>query len=664
MKSTAARPGRIATPPALEAELHRALHDGKDRLLAALHPKGYWCFELEADATITSEYLLLRRWLGIAESAQEAKAARHLFSLQLADGGWPIYHNGPADVSATVKAYFALKLAGIPAADDRMGRARQRVRELGGITRVNVFTKVLLALFGEYDWRGVPCMPVEIALVPQWFYFSLYAISYWSRAVLVPLLIIFAHRPVRRMPAGPQLDELYLVPKMQADISLPRDPQLFTWRNFFLAADHLLRIHDRFAPKWMRRRALQAAERWVVERMQGEGGLGAIFPAMANSVVALSCLGYPLDHPLVVQALVGLDALAIETPETFRVQPCVGPVWDTALSISTLIEAGLPPDHPALVRAGNWLLTKQVRRPGDWQLNTPTTPSGGWYFQFENEFYPDVDDSAAVLMALRKIRLPDEEAKTRSISRGLNWVLALQGSDGGWGAYDKDNNRMVLNRIPFADHGALLDPSTEDLAGRVLEALGYLGFRPDEPAASRAIAFVKARQQPDGSWYGRWGVNYLYGTWSVLAGLCSIGEDMSQPYICRAVAWLLSRQNPDGGWGESCFTYNDPRTAGMGTSTASQTAWAILGLLHAGEVAHPAVTRGIEFLLQARRPDGLWNEPEFTGTGFARVFYLRYHGYSKFFPLWALALYRRSAHGEAERRSGTVIPLRRADHPR
>jgi squalene-hopene/tetraprenyl-beta-curcumene cyclase len=627
-------------------------------LLRRQHPAGYWINELEADATITAEYLLLRRWLGIADPATEAKAIRHLQAIQLLDGGWPIYHNGPADLSATVKAYFALKMAGIPAGAPSMARARQRVLELGGITRVNVFTKILLALFGEYDWDGVPCMPVEIFLLPRWFYFNLYEISYWSRTVLVPLLIIFSHRPVRPVPTSARLDELYLVPREQADTSLPRDPATFTWRNFFLLVDRGLRIFDRLAPRSLRQPAIQGAARWMLERMEGEGGLGGIYPAMANSVVALTCLGYPLDHPRVRKALAEVDALRVEQGDLLRVQPCLSPIWDTALTINTLVEAGLPPDHPALGKAGAWLLDKQTRRPGDWRLRAPGTPPGGWPFQFENEFYPDVDDSAAVLLALRKIRILDEEAKTRAVARGLNWVLAQQGSDGGWGAYDKDNNRMVFNLIPFADHGALMDPSTEDLAGRVLEALGYMGFRPEAPAAARAIAFLKDRQQPDGSWYGRWGVNYLYGTWSALAGLRAIGEDMEQPYIRKAVAWLLSRQNPDGGWGESCYTYNDPRTAGMGKSTPSQTAWALLALLHAGEVAHPAVARGVRFLLETRAPHGLWDEAEFTGTGFPRVFYLRYHGYACFFPLWALALYRRCLTDGTGSRPGSVTHLR------
>jgi squalene-hopene/tetraprenyl-beta-curcumene cyclase len=658
MTTKAVRHPQTQPAPLAEAALDQAIENGVERLMHHQDPAGFWLFELEADATITSEYVLLRRWLGIPDPRAEAKAVKRLQAIQLPDGGWPIYHNGPADISATVKAYFGLKMAGVSPEDPGMVKARQRVGALGGITKVNNFTRILLALFGELDWAGVPCMPVEIVLLPRWFYFSLYAVSYWSRTVLVPLLIIFAHRPVRPAPAHARLDELYLVPREQADLSFPRDPQFFTWRNFFLVVDRILRIHDRLVRQPFRAHAIRVATRWMLERMQGSGGLGAIFPAMANSVMALSCLGYPTDHPLVRKGLAEIDALVLEDSDSLRVQPCVGPIWDTALAINALVEAGLAPDHPALIRAGVWLLQQQIDRPGDWWLKAPGTAPGGWAFQFENAFYPDVDDTAVVLMALRKIRLPDEEAKTRNIGRGLHWVLALQGKDGGWGAYDRDNNRTVFNLIPFADHGALLDPRTEDLAGRVLEAMGYLGFDPAEPAAAKAIEFTKRLQRPDGSWYGRWGVNYLYGTWSVLAGLARIGEDMGAPYIRRAVAWLLSRQNPDGGWGESCYSYNDPRTAGMGKSTASQTAWALLALMHAGEAGHPAVARGIRFLLETRAADGLWEEPEFTGTGFPRVFYLRYHSYPRIFPLWALAIYRRCLSAEAPKREASVTRLR------
>ncbi len=640
--------------------LDRAIERGVQALLAGQDPAGFWVHELEADVTITSEFILLRRWLGNPDPTLEAKAARHILSLQLPDGGWPIYAGGPANISATVKAYFALKMTGLPPTHPALARACRCVRNLGGITQVNVFTRILLALFGELDWKGVPCMPVELMLLPRWFYFNLYEISYWSRTVLVPLLIIFAHRPVRHAPAHAQLNELYLVPRVEADLSFPRDAETFTWRNFFLFVDRCLRIHDRLVRRPFRQRAVKVAERWLLERMQGEGGLGGIFPAMANAVIALTCLGYGLESPEVRRGLAAIEALGVDEPDTFRLQPCLSPIWDTALTVSTLGEAGLAPDHPALVRAGQWLLDRQTRCPGDWRLKAPGVPPGGWAFQFENEYYPDVDDSAVVLMSLRKICLPDEEAKTRAVARGLNWVLALQGSDGGWGAYDKDNNRLMFNKIPFADHGALMDPSTEDLAGRVLEALGYLGFRPDDPAAMRAMDFIRTRQGADGSWYGRWGVNYLYGTWSVLAGLRAIGEDMGHPYVRKAVAWLLSRQNADGGWGESCFTYDDPRTGGMGRSTASQTAWALLALVHAGEVAHPAVGRGAQFLISTQTQTGGWEEAEFTGTGFPRVFYLRYHGYRAYFPLWALALYRRARTGSDSGPPTRVTTLRPA----
>jgi squalene-hopene/tetraprenyl-beta-curcumene cyclase len=654
VNSRPARPRAVA--PTVPDDLDRAIDTAVDRLLDLQYPAGYWLHELEADVTITSEYLLLYRWLGRPDAATEAKVLHRLRATQLPDGGWPIYHNGPADISASVKAYFALKVAGVPATEPRMVQAAQRIRELGGVTRANVFTKVLLALFGEYPWEGIPVMPAEICLLPRWFYFNVYEVSYWSRTVLTPLLIIFAHRPTRPVPPAARLDELFLVPRAEADISFPRDPRLFSWENFFLVMDRLVRIHDRFLRRPFRERAIRHAERWILERMGGASGLGGIFPAMMNAVVALTCLGYPADHPVVKKALSEIDDLRIDTPDSVRVQPCMGPVWDTALTINALMEAGLAPDHPALAAAGRWLLERQTTTAGDWRFKVPGVAPGGWAFQFDNEYYPDVDDTALVLTAFRKIRLPDEESKTRAVARGLNWVLAMQGKDGGFGAYDKDNNRMIFNRIPFADHGALMDPSTEDLAGRVLEAMGYLGFNAEEDGAARALAFVRATQRPDGAWYGRWGVNYLYGTWSVLAGLRSIGEDMQQPYVRRAVSWLLSRQNPDGGWGESCYSYNDPLTAGMGTTTPSQTAWAILGLLHAGEAAHPAVARGIRSLLDARQADGLWTEPEFTGTGFPRVFYLRYHGYPKFFPLWALALYRRCLTAEGDRLP-PVLPL-------
>ncbi|HTX54013.1 MAG TPA: squalene--hopene cyclase [Candidatus Baltobacteraceae bacterium] len=652
------RPARAPRPlePVHVSALEQALQRGVDSVLAHQEPEGFWVHELEPDATITSEYLLLQRWLGTPDPAREAKASRHLLALQLPDGGWPLYANGTANLSTSVKAYFALKMAGLPATHPALVSACRRIREQGGITHVNVFTRILLAMFGELDWKGIPCMPVEIVLLPRWFYFNLYEISYWSRTVLVPLLIIFAHRPVRPAPAHARLDELFLVPRAEADISFPRDPEFFTWRNFFLLVDRCLRIHDRFVRRPFRQQALRVAEQFVLERM-GPGGMGGIFPAMANAVVALTCLGYELSSPEVKRGLSAIEDLCLEDEETFRVQPCISVIWDTALTMNMLVEYGLPPDHPSLVRAGNWLLDKQTRRPGDWQRKAPGVAPGGWAFQFENELYPDVDDTAVVLMALRKVRLPDEEAKTRGVARGINWILALQGSDGGWGAYDKDNNRLIFNKIPFADHGALMDPSTEDLAGRVLEALGYLGFRPDEPAAARALDFVKKTQMADGSWYGRWGVNYLYGTWSVLAGVHSIGEDMDQPWVRRAVAWLLTRQNPDGGWGESCFTYEDPRTGGMGKSTASQTAWALLALMRAGEVAHPSVARGIQFLLDHQNAAGTWDEVEFTGTGFPRVFYLRYHGYAVLFPLWALALYRRLSGTNGSKRPA-VVPLR------
>ena len=614
--------------------------------------QGFWAAELEADSTLTSEYLMLRRFLGVVDQAREAKAVRYLRAAQLPDGGWPIYTGGPSEISASVKAYFALKLVGVSAEQPFMLRAKDGILAKGGVVAANVFSKITLALFGQYDWRGVPSMPPEVMFFPKRFYFSIYAMSYWSRAVLVPLLIVFAHKPLCRLEPHQGISELYLTPPAQVSYRherpFNRDAAVFTWRNCFITVDACLKLYDRLPVRPFRRLALGRAAAWMLDHMKGRGGLGAIYPAMANSVVALRCLGYPVDHPLVVKALREIEALEVHdvvTDETgdapaMHMQPCFSPSWDTALLMNALVEAGVAQDHPALIKAADWLLSCQADVVGDWKVSAPEAEPGGWYFQFENECYPDVDDSAVIIMALAKLHMPDRSVQRRSIVRGARWVLAMQGTDGGWGAYDKDNNHMVFNLIPFADHRALLDPSTADLAGRCLEMLGTLGYDHTHPAAHRALAFLQREQEDDGSWYGRWGVNYIYGTWSVMAGLRAIGADLSAPSIRRAIIWLEAKQNADGGWGESCHSYADQAAAGVGESTPSQTAWALLALLSAGVTDSISVLRGVNYLLKQQRPDGSWEERCHTGTGFPRVFYLRYHWYCQYFPLWALAMYR------------------------
>ncbi len=615
--------------------------------------EGYWVAELEADTTLTSEYLMLRRFLDRVDPERERKAVHYLRAMQLPDGGWPIFYGGPSEISASVKAYFALKLSGVSASETFMLRARDRILAMGGVVCANVFTKITLALFEQYDWKGVPSMPPEIMLLPRRFYFSIYAISYWSRAVLIPLLIVFANQPVCRIPKEQGIDELYLVPRSEIHYrDVPpfnKDQRWFTPHNFFVQLDRVLKLYDTMPLNWLREKSLQKAATWMLEHIKGSGGLGAIYPAMANSIVALRCLGYQVDDPLVQKSLREIELLEVYSPvsigdqrvESLHLQPCHSPIWDTALLMNALIETGLPQDHPAMQKAGEYLVSRQTKTVGDWKFSSPDAEPGGWYFQFENEFYPDVDDSAVVLMALSKVRLDQPVELQESIRRGMNWVLAMQGSDGGWGAYDKDNNRVVFNYIPFADHHALLDPSTSDLTGRCLEMLAALGYDHTHPAVGPALRFLKREQEADGSWYGRWGVNYIYGTWSVLAGLHAIGVDLSEPYVLRAVAWLESKQNPDGGWGESCLSYHDdPEWSGKGESTPSQTAWAIMGLMSAGMVDAFSVARGVQYLLRQQMKDGSWEEVRHTGTGFPRVFYLRYHWYCQYFPLWALAMYR------------------------
>ncbi len=631
--------------------IEEALSRSARWLLDQQHPEhGYWVQELEADTTLTSEYIILRRYIGAVDTEREARMVCYLQGAQLEDGGWPIYTGAPMDVSASVKAYFALKLAGVPQDDPGMCRARLAILDKGGVVSANVFTKIALALFGQYDWKGLPSMPPEVVLAPKKFAFNMYAISYWSRAVVIPLLIVFAVRRECRISSEQGIEELFCTPRDQINYRhappFQKDPEFISWRNFFVWVDRILKVYEKHPLRSVRKKAMKQAEAWLLEHMQGDGGLGAIYPAMANSLFALMALGYPVTHPAIQKALREIEELEIETPAsadgpaTLHLQPCHSPIWDTALTINALVERGLPVDHEALSHAASWLRSRQTQKVGDWIVSSPEATPGGWYFQFENEWYPDVDDSAAVLTALAKVSPLQPADRDEAVQRGLKWTLAMQSSNGGWSAYDRDNDQLIFNKIPFADHQSLLDPPTADLTGRCLEMLGALGYDRSHPAVAPALEFLRREQESDGSWYGRWGVNYLYGTWCVVVGLQAIGEDMSAPWIRRAVAWVESKQNMDGGWGESCLSYADRAWGGKGESTPSQTAWALLTLLTAGLSDSLSVARGINFLLRHQRDNGTWCEPFHVGTGFPRVFYLRYHGYSKYFPMWALAMYR------------------------
>jgi squalene-hopene/tetraprenyl-beta-curcumene cyclase len=628
--------------------LDEAVARAQQHLLSRQAADGHWVGELEADRALTAEALLLHRLIDRVDGGVEQRAVTFLRRRQNEDGGWSLFEGGVSDLSATIKIYFAMKMAGVVPDDPTMQRARARIRAMGGPAEANVFCKILLALFGEYDWNGVPAMPVEIMLLPPpFFLFNIYEVSYWSRCVIVPLLVIMDRKPVRWLPRHLTLDELWPEGREHTSLRFPRVPEPFSWRglfwkSFFIAVDDGLKIWERFSPRPLRKRAVEAAREWLEERTAVPGGLGGIYPAMANSILALRLLGYPEDHPLVLGQLKEIQALAVERGDELYYQPCPSPIWDTSLAANALIESDLPVDHPALVKAAEWMLGKQILVSGDWQVKRPHVQPGGWAFQYGNDFYPDLDDTAMVLMALEKIRGVDGDRVRLAKERGVGWFLGMQNEDGGWASFDADNNRLYLNNIPFADHGALLDPSTEDLTGRGLELLGTLGYPRDLELIERAIHFIRRSQRYDGPWYGRWGVNYIYGTWSVLRGLGAIGVDPRHEYVQRAVRWLVRRQNGDGGWGETCESYAKPELAGIGDSLPSQTAWALLGLFAAGHTSGPAVERGIDYLLRTQRADGSWDDPFWNGTGFPRVFYLKYHLYANYFPLWALGVYRRA----------------------
>ena len=629
-------------------ELDLAIARATEALLKLQRPDGHFVFELEADATIPAEYVLMRHYLGEPVEAQlEAKIAVYLRRIQSAGGGWPLFHAGNSNISASVKAYYALKMIGDGADDAHMKKARAWILAQGGAAASNVFTRNLLALYAAIPWSGVPVMPVEIMHLPKWFPFHLDKISYWARTVLVPLTVLNALKPKARNAKGVLINELFVTPPTLVR-HWPKGPhQKAPWTQIFGGIDRVLRATERYFPKRSRASALVKARAFVTERLNGEDGLGAIFPAMVNSVLMYDALGVPRDDPNVKIARAAIDKLLIVKDGEAYCQPCLSPVWDTALAAHALLEAGSREAQAATARTLAWLKPLQVLDvAGDWVATRPGVRPGGWAFQYANPHYPDVDDTAVVVMAMDRaadrVHGVARAEYADAMARGCEWVEGMQSKNGGWGAFDADNNYEYLNHIPFSDHGALLDPPTADVTARCVSMLAQRGDKPGaSPALDRAVAYLKRTQEKDGSWYGRWGMNYVYGTWSVLCALNAAGVESDDPLIRRAVAWLIRIQNADGGWGEDGESYRlDYKGYEAATSTSSQTAWGLLGLMAVGEVDHPAVVRGLDYLTATQGGNGFWPEDLFTATGFPRVFYLHYHGYAKFFPLWAMARYR------------------------
>nr|UXE44787.1 squalene--hopene cyclase [uncultured bacterium] len=621
------------------------LQDAITRAGAALtgrrHTDGHFLFELEADATIPAEYVLLEHFLDRIDPALEAKIGVYLRSIQGAHGGWPLFHDGAFDLSASVKAYFALKAIGDDPDAPHMARARQAILAAGGAERSNVFTRAQLALFGQVPWRAVPVMPLEIMHLPLWFPFHLSKVSYWSRTVIVPLLVLMALRPMARNPRKVGVAELFRTPPAQVRDWI-RGPYRSAWGRFFKSVDSVLRATQPAFPRRSRQSAIDKAVRFVTERLNGDDGLGGIYPAIANSVMMFDTLGYPPDHPDAAIAWRAVRKLLVIEPERAYCQPCLSPIWDTGLAGHALAEVGVDTDA-----ACAWLRERQILDvAGDWTVRRPGLRPGGWAFQYANPHYPDVDDTAVVGMLLHRNGDP---TYAEAIERAREWIIGMQSSDGGWGAFEPENTHHHLNHIPFADHGALLDPPTADVTARCVSFLAQIGMPADDPVMGRALAYLRREQEAEGSWFGRWGTNYIYGTWSVLCAFNAAGVSADDPAVRRAVAWLCSVQREDGGWGEDEETYRDAPHGRYQESTPSQTSWALLGLMAAGEVDNPAVARGIDYLMNTQRADGEWREVPYNAVGFPRVFYLRYHGYRWYFPLMALARYRNLRRGNTRR---------------
>lgn len=630
--------------------LDEAIERGRAALLALQRDDGHWCFELESDCTITAEYILMMHYMDEIDDVLQEKMARYLRAIQMKEthGGWPQYHGGAIDLSCTVKAYYALKAAGDDPEAEHMRQARAAILALGGAAKANVFTRILLALFEQVPWRATPYVPVEIMLLPRWFPFHIEKISYWARTTLVPLTVLCSLKAKAANPRRVDIRELFVAPPEQERHYFLRGGLL---NRAFLVLDKVGRFADRFVPKSVRQRAVKKAEEWFLPRLNGEDGIGAIFPPMVNSLEVMKLLGYPADHPARQTCLRSIQKLVVHRADgSAYCQPCVSPIWDTVWSALTLMHAGDDADtQDAIAKASDWLTSRQeLELRGDWAAQAPELTPGGWAFQYNNAYYPDIDDTAVVAALLHiQDRRRGESGRHRiNTDRAADWMIGLQSKNGGFAAFDANNTHYRLNAIPFADHGALLDPPTEDVSGRVAAALGVLARPQDRLSLRRCIDYLRAAQLEDGSWWGRWGSNYIYGTWSVLGGLALAGEDPQQPYIRKAIEWLRSRQNADGGWGETNDSYIDRALRGTnrGASTPQTTAWALLAQLAFGEAQADSVKRGIAFLLENQQTDGaqqgLWYHPSHNAPGFPRVYYLKYHGYTAYFPLWALTRYR------------------------
>ena len=635
--------------------LDRSIERSREFLLSCQDEEGYWVDELEANVTISAELIFFMHFTDRLDPVKQDRIVKYILHLQREDGSWPLFYGGLCDINSTVEAYMALKMAGLPADQEEMVRARQAIFANGGIQKTRVFTKMFLAMFGQVSWDDCPAVPVEIILFPHGFFFNIYEISSWSRGTVVPLSVVRSLEPVHELPAGRDVQELFT--EKDGDLDFKPDGLPFTsWRNTFIYLDRFIKTMGKFPWKPLRKKALRQVEQWTLEHQEDQGDWGGIQPAMFNALLALHLLGYPKDHPACVKGMEAVDRFLLEKDGRLWMQACISPLWDTAIAANALLDSGLPPDHPALVKAGEWIINKQVVKRGDWQVKNPGAEPGGWAFEFYNELYPDTDDTAEILLFLNRTEIADNRWKLSECQRAINWLLSMQCKSGGWGAFDVDNDKEVLNEIPFADHKALLDPPTVDVTGRILWMLAKWGFKKQHPQVQRAIQFVKERQEVDGCWFGRWGVNYIYGTFLVLNGLCAIGEDMKAPFSRKAVRWLEGHQNEDGGWGETCQSYQEPSLRGRGKSTASQTAWALLGLIAANEAENPAVKRGVRYLIATQKDSGdvsgSWWEDEFTGTGFPIHFFIKYHMYQHFFPLMALSRYRQATNTRRQPAAG------------